>query len=184
MRVGIGYDVHKVVKDRDMIIGGVTIPHEYGLLGHSDADVLVHAIMDALLGAAALGDIGKHFPDTDEKYKGASSIELLKHVGDLLLDNFYSISNIDSTIIAQEPKMKPHIGNMRENIAESLGISLDMVNVKATTEEGLGFTGGKEGIASQAICMISTLDIMSEEIGPGSSSHNCSGCGGCPMHKN
>lgn len=184
MRVGIGYDVHKLVENRDMIIGGVKIDHEYGLLGHSDADVLVHAIMDALLGAAALGDIGKHFPDTDEKYKDVSSIELLKHVGELLLENFYTISNIDSTIIAQEPKMKPHIGSMREKIAQALSISLDMVNVKATTEEGLGFTGTKEGISAQAIAMISTLDIMSEAIGPGSEeSKGCSGCGGCPMHK-
>lgn len=184
MRVGIGYDVHKLVENRDLIIGGVKIDHKLGLLGHSDADVLVHAIMDALLGAAALGDIGKHFPDTDEKYRGASSIMLLSHVGDLLLENFYTISNIDSTIIAQEPKMKPYIDTMRENIAQALGISLDMVNVKATTEEGLGFTGTKEGIAAQAITMISTLDIMSEEIGPGSeASKGCSGCGGCPMHK-
>lgn len=184
MRVGIGYDVHKLVENRDLIIGGVKIEHEYGLLGHSDADVLVHAIMDALLGAAALGDIGKHFPDTDEKYNDASSIELLKHVGELLLENFYTISNIDSTIIAQEPKMKPHIGSMREKIAQALSISLDMVNVKATTEEGLGFTGTKEGISAQAIAMISTLDIMSEAIGPGSEeSKGCSGCGGCPMHK-
>lgn len=182
MRVGIGYDVHKLVKDKELIIGGITIPHELGLLGHSDADVLVHAIMDALLGAAALGDIGTHFPDTDPAYKGISSIQLLEHVGNLLLENFYTISNIDSTIIAQEPKMKPHIGAMREKIATALGISLDMVNVKATTEEGLGFTGSRDGIAAQAITMISTLDIMSEEIGPGSKEANgCSGCGGCPM---
>lgn len=182
MRVGIGYDVHKLVENKALIIGGVSIDHEYGLLGHSDADVLVHAIIDALLGAAALGDIGKHFPDTDEAYKGVSSIELLRKVGDLLLENFYTINNIDSTIIAQEPKMKPNIDKMRENIAAALDISLDMVNVKATTEEGLGFTGNREGIASQAIAMISTLDIMSEDIGGSINTSGCSGCGGCPMH--
>ncbi|MDU5261455.1 MAG: 2-C-methyl-D-erythritol 2,4-cyclodiphosphate synthase [Clostridium celatum] len=154
MRIGMGYDVHKLVEERDLILGGVKIPYELGLLGHSDADVLLHAIMDALLGASALGDIGKHFPDTDSKYKGISSIELLKHVGDLLNKHNYKIGNIDATIIAQKPKMAPHIPTMRENIASALNISLDQINVKATTEEGLGFTGEGLGISSQAICLL------------------------------
>ena len=145
MRIGHGYDVHKLVEGRPLIIGGVEIPHEKGLLGHSDADVLLHAIMDALLGAAALGDIGKHFPDTDERYKGISSIKLLEHVGALLEENCFLIENIDATIIAQAPKMRPHIDTMRENIAKALGIDVSQVNVKATTEEGLGFTGTGEG---------------------------------------
>lgn len=154
MRIGMGYDVHKLVEERDLILGGVKIPYELGLLGHSDADVLLHAIMDALLGASALGDIGKHFPDTDPKYKGISSIELLKHVGNLLTKHNYKIGNIDATIIAQKPKMAPHITTMRENIASALNISLDQINVKATTEEGLGFTGEGLGISSQAICLL------------------------------
>mgnify|MGYP000187781915 CR=1 FL=1 len=154
MRIGMGYDVHKLVENRDLILGGVKIPYELGLLGHSDADVLLHAIMDSLLGASALGDIGKHFPDTDPKYKGISSIELLKHVGNLLNEHNYKIGNIDATIIAQKPKMAPHIPTMRENIASSLNISIDQINVKATTEEGLGFTGEGLGISSQSICLI------------------------------
>lgn len=154
MRIGMGYDVHKLVEERDLILGGVKIPYELGLLGHSDADVLLHAIMDSLLGAAALGDIGKHFPDTDPKYKGISSIELLKHVGNLLTEHNYKIGNIDATIIAQRPKMAPHISKMRENIASALNISIDQINVKATTEEGLGFTGEGLGISSQAICLL------------------------------
>ncbi|WP_294129488.1 2-C-methyl-D-erythritol 2,4-cyclodiphosphate synthase [uncultured Clostridium sp.] len=154
MRIGMGYDVHKLVKERDLILGGVKIPYELGLLGHSDADVLLHAIMDSLLGAAALGDIGKHFPDTDSKYKGISSIELLKHVGNLLTEHNYKIGNIDATIIAQKPKMAPHIPTMRENIASALNISVDQINVKATTEEGLGFTGEGLGISSQSICLL------------------------------
>lgn len=154
MRIGMGYDVHKLIEERDLILGGVKIPYELGLLGHSDADVLVHAIMDALLGASALGDIGKHFPDTDSKYKGISSIELLKHVGNLLTNHNYKIGNIDATIIAQKPKMAPHIPTMRENIASALNITLDQINVKATTEEGLGFTGEGLGISSQAICLL------------------------------
>ena len=154
MRIGMGYDVHKLVKERDLILGGVKIPYELGLLGHSDADVLLHAIMDSLLGAAALGDIGKHFPDTDSKYKGISSIELLKHVGNLLTEHNYKIGNIDATIIAQNPKMAPHIPTMRENIASALNISVDQINVKATTEEGLGFTGEGLGISSQSICLL------------------------------
>ena len=144
MRIGMGYDVHKLVEERDLILGGVKIPYEFGLLGHSDADVLLHAIMDALLGASALGDIGKHFPDTDPKYKGISSIELLKHVGNLLNKHNYKIGNIDATIIAQKPKMAP----------SALNITLDQINVKATTEEGLGFTGEGLGISSQAICLL------------------------------
>ena len=154
MRIGMGYDVHKLVEERDLILGGVKIPYELGLLGHSDADVLLHAIMDSLLGAASLGDIGKHFPDTDSKYKGISSIELLKHVGNLLTKHNYKIGNIDATIIAQKPKMAPHIPKMRENIASALNISIDQINVKATTEEGLGFTGEGLGISSQSICLL------------------------------
>lgn len=154
MRIGMGYDVHKLTEGRDLILGGVNIPWEKGLLGHSDADVLIHAVMDALLGAAALGDIGKHFPDTDPAYKGISSILLLKHVGNLLEENGYEIGNIDATIIAQKPKMAPHIPTMRQNMAEALGIDVSQMNVKATTEEGLGFTGKGEGISSQAICLL------------------------------
>ena len=154
MRIGMGYDVHKLVPNRDLILGGVKIPHELGLLGHSDADVLLHSIMDALLGAAALGDIGKHFPDTDPAYKGADSVKLLEHVGRLIREAGYSIENIDATIIAQRPKMRPHIDTMRRNIKEALGIELDQIHVKATTEEGLGFTGSEEGISAQAICLL------------------------------
>ncbi len=154
MRVGIGYDVHRLVEDRKLIIGGVHIPYEKGLLGHSDADVLLHAIKDSILGAAALGDIGKHFPDTDEKYKGANSLELLHHVGILIEDKGYIVNNVDATIIAQKPKMAPYIDEMRKNIAEALKIEIDMVNVKATTTEGLGFVGSGEGIASNSIASI------------------------------
>jgi 2-C-methyl-D-erythritol 2,4-cyclodiphosphate synthase len=154
MRIGMGYDVHKLVEGRKLIIGGVEISYEKGLLGHSDADVLLHAVMDSILGAAALGDIGKHFPDTDERYKGISSILLLKEVGKLLKEKSYEIENIDSTIIAQKPKMAPHIKTMVKNIAEALNIDEDRVNVKATTEEGLGFTGSGEGISSQSICLL------------------------------
>lgn len=154
MRIGLGYDVHRLVEDRDLILGGVKIPYELGLLGHSDADVLIHAIMDSLLGATALGDIGKHFPDTDPKYKGISSITLLKEVGKLLESHNYKIGNIDATIIAQKPKMAPHIEKMRHNIADALNIDFNQVNVKATTEEGLGFTGEGLGISSQCICLV------------------------------
>ena len=150
----MGYDVHRLTEGRDLIIGGVTIPYEKGLLGHSDADVLLHAIMDALLGAAALGDIGLHFPDTDSEYKGADSMMLLGEVGKKLDDNGFCINNIDATIIAQAPRMRPHIDAMRKNIADKLGLDLSQVNVKATTEEGLGFTGNGDGISSQAICLI------------------------------
>ena len=176
MRVGMGYDVHRLVEGRDLILGGVAIPYERGLLGHSDADVLLHAIMDALLGAAALGDIGKHFPDTDDAYKGASSIELLRQVGSLLEDACYMIENIDATIIAQRPKMRDYIPQMERNIAQTLGLEEDRVNVKATTEEGLGFTGQGEGISSQAICSITSMfDHMSENSGQ----QGCEGCQGC-----
>ena len=154
MRVGMGYDVHKLVEGRDLIIGGVKIPHTLGLLGHSDADVLLHAIMDALLGAAALGDIGKHFPDTDPQYKGISSIRLLEHVAKLIEEKGYIVENIDATIIAQKPKMAPHIPQMRANMAKAMGINESQLNIKATTEEKLGFTGREEGIASQAICLL------------------------------
>ena len=153
----MGYDVHRLVENRDLILGGVTIPYKKGLLGHSDADVLVHAVIDSLLGATALGDIGTHFPDTDPKYKNISSIDLLKEVGVLIHTNGYSISNIDSTIIAQAPKMSPHIQTMRENISKALNITLDKINIKATTEEGLGFTGTGEGISSQSICLVTNL---------------------------
>ena len=154
MRVGMGYDVHKLTEGRDLILGGVKIPWEMGLLGHSDADVVVHAIMDALLGAAALRDIGRHFPDTDPQYKGISSSLLLKKVGELLKEKGYQIVNIDATIIAQKPKLLPYIDTMIENVAQALEISADQVNIKATTEEGLGFTGTLQGISSQAICAI------------------------------
>ena len=154
MRIGQGYDVHRLVNGRKLIIGGVEIEHTLGLLGHSDADVLLHAISDALLGAAALGDIGKHFPDTDERYKGADSLKLLGLVGELIKEKGYKIINIDSTVIAQAPKLAPHIKTMRENISCVLGIDVDCVSVKATTEEKLGFTGTREGIAAQAICLI------------------------------
>lgn len=178
MRIGMGYDVHKLVEGRKLIIGGVEIPYEKGLLGHSDADVLLHAISDALLGAAALGDIGKHFPDTDPAYKGISSIVLLEHVGKLLEENCFFIENIDATIIAQAPKMRPHIDTMRENIAKALGISVEQVNVKATTEEGLGFTGTGEGISSQAICLLtSPVGVGSVDVTEESS--KCEGCRGC-----
>lgn len=181
MRVGMGYDVHKLTEGRDLIIGGVKIPYEKGLLGHSDADVLLHAIMDALLGAAALGDIGKHFPDTDPRYKGISSIKLLEHVAGLLDSNMYVVENIDATIIAQRPKMRPHIEKMEMNIAEALKIEKSQVNIKATTEEGLGFTGSGEGISAQAICAVEkimnfgSVDVTPEE------GTKCAGCGGCMM---
>lgn len=178
MRIGMGYDVHRLVEGRKMIIGGVEIPYEKGLLGHSDADVLLHAIMDALLGAAALGDIGKHFPDTDPSYKGISSVDLLVQVGKLLEDNLFFIENIDATIIAQAPKMRPHIDTMRANIAKALGIEVSQVNVKATTEEGLGFTGVGEGISSQAICLLtSPVGIASVDVTE--QNDKCTGCSGC-----
>ena len=175
MRVGMGYDVHRLVEDRKLIIGGVEIPYEKGLLGHSDADVLLHAVMDALLGAAAMGDIGKHFPDTDAAYKGISSVALLEKVGEMLNKKGFLVENIDATIIAQAPKMRPYIDKMRENIAEALQMDISCVNVKATTEEGLGFTGSGEGISSQAVCMLtSPYDLTAQQISGG-----CAGCSVC-----
>lgn len=171
----MGYDVHKLTEDRKLILGGVEIPHTLGLLGHSDADVLLHAVMDALLGAAALGDIGKHFPDTDPRYKGISSVELLKHVAKLLDENNYVIENIDATVIAQRPKLRPYMEEMTKNIAGALGIEENRLNLKATTEEGLGFTGTGEGMASQAICsLVGLMDYA------GSDRDALSGCGSCP----
>lgn len=154
MKVGMGYDVHRLTENRNLILGGVKIPWEKGLLGHSDADVLIHAIMDALLGAAALGDIGQHFPDTDPAYEGISSVKLLEHVAYLLEKKGYGVGNIDAVIIAQKPKMAPHIPQMKENIAKALHMESDCLNIKATTEEKLGFTGREEGIASQAVCLL------------------------------
>ena len=182
MRAGIGYDVHKLVEGRKLVIGGITIPYEKGLAGHSDADVLIHAVMDALLGAAALSDIGKHFPDTDDAYKGISSMELLKHVGKLIEEKLYVISNIDATIIAQMPKMAPYIDDMKANITNTLNLREDQVNIKATTEEGLGFTGRGEGIAAQAVCGLEEVanfsyDIMKE------AEQACAGCGGCSKRR-
>lgn len=183
MRIGMGYDVHRLVEDRKLILGGVEIPYEKGLLGHSDADVLIHAIMDALLGAAALGDIGKHFPDTDPQYKGISSIKLLEHVGRLLSDNLYIIGNIDATVIAQKPKLASYRAEMIKNVATALNIEQNQVNIKATTEEELGFTGNGEGISSQAIALLETAanysysSLINNEDG-------CSGCQGCHMKKN
>ena len=177
MRIGTGYDVHRLVPDRPLILGGVTIEHTLGLLGHSDADVLLHAIMDAMLGAAGLGDIGKHFPDTDDKYKGASSLKLLEEVGKMLQEKGYVVENIDSTIIAQKPKLRPYIDEMEKNIAETLGISIDQVNVKATTEERLGFTGNEEGISSQAVCCIASF--YESSVVAFNSEVRCNGCGGC-----
>ncbi len=177
MRIGMGYDVHKLTEGRKLILGGVEIPHSLGLLGHSDADVLLHAIMDALLGAAALGDIGKHFPDTDEKYRGISSLKLLEHVGDLLEQEHYIIENIDATVIAQKPKLRPYIEQMEQNIADTLHIAKNQVNVKATTEEHLGFTGREEGISANAVCMLST--IYENSVTVGDSEGGCPGCGGC-----
>ena len=154
MRIGTGYDVHRIVDQRKMIIGGVEIPFEKGLLGHSDADVLLHAIMDALLGAACLGDIGQHFPDTDPAYKGISSMVLLQHVKTLLDEHHYKVGNIDAVIVAQRPKMAPHIPQMRRNIADALEIDISDINIKATTEEHLGFTGEGLGISAQAVCLL------------------------------
>jgi len=187
MHIGMGYDVHRLVEERKLIMGGVEIPFEKGLLGHSDADVLLHAIMDALLGAAALGDIGKLFPDNDPAYEGADSRMLLKKVGDILQEKRFLIENIDATIIAQMPKMRPYIDQMRRNIADTLELDLSQVNVKATTEEGLGFTGTGEGISAQAICLLTTpaeaysrnvtYQTGEEAVQAG---NGCGGCSGCP----
>ncbi len=175
MRIGQGYDVHRLVEGRKLILGGVDIAYEKGLLGHSDADVLVHAVMDALLGAAALGDIGQHFPDTDPAYKGISSIELLEHVGALLEEKGFVVENIDATIIAQRPKLARYRPQMAENIGRALGISADRVSVKATTEEGLGFTGTGEGISCQAVTLLVTVEDYCQEDRMGTR-----GCGNCP----
>ena len=177
MRVGMGYDVHRLTENRELILGGVKIPYEKGLLGHSDADVLIHAIMDALRGAAALGDIGKHFPDTDPEYKGISSIKLLEHVGRLIEEQLYVIGNIDATIIAQRPKMAPYIEQMRENVARALHLEIGQVNIKATTEEGLGFTGSGEGISSQAVACLDTIENCSYVVG--AEEGRCAACKGC-----
>lgn len=179
MRIGTGYDVHRLVENRELIIGGVEIPYEKGLMGHSDADVLTHAIMDALLGAAALGDIGRHFPDTDETYKGASSIELLKRVKELLDEGLYLIENIDATIIAQKPKLSGYIDEMVKNIALALDLEENRVNIKATTEEGLGFTGEGLGIAVNAVCLIESMMSYQLDVTPGDYRKDCKGCGGC-----
>ena len=189
MRIGMGYDVHRLVEDRKLILGGVEIPYEKGLLGHSDADCLVHAIMDALLGAAAKGDIGKHFPDTDEKYKGADSIELLKCVRDILDKENYIIGNIDATIIAQRPKMAGYIEEMRKRIADALYLDIDRINIKATTEEGLGFTGEGQGIACQAIALLETVDnyaykdVMTGRVASPETEGRSVGCSNCPAMK-
>lgn len=182
MRVGMGYDVHRLTEDRKLIIGGVEIPYEKGLSGHSDADVLIHAIMDALLGAAALGDIGQHFPDTDAQYAGADSMWLLSQVKGLIEERLFFVGNIDATIIAQRPKMAGYIPEMRENIARALGLELCQINIKATTEEGLGFTGDGSGISAQAICLLETIDTMSYQVADSKEAEpTCKGCSGCPM---
>ena len=178
VRVGMGYDVHKLTEGRDLILGGVKIPWEKGLLGHSDADVLIHAVMDALLGAAALGDIGKHFPDTDPAYEGASSMKLLEEVKKLLDEHCFVIENIDATIIAQRPKLLPYMEEMKKNVASALGLTGDRVNIKATTEEGLGFTGSGEGISAQAVCLLQPLmDAVADS--RMYTDTGCPGCGGC-----
>lgn len=177
MRIGMGYDVHRLVEGRKLILCGVEIPYEKGLLGHSDADVALHAIMDALLGAAALGDIGKHFPDTDPKYEGASSMKLLEAVKELLDEKCFVIENIDATIIAQRPKLLPYMEEMKKNVAGVLDLTEDRVNIKATTEEGLGFTGSGEGISAQAVCLLQPLldGVADSRMAP----TGCGGCGGC-----
>ena len=189
MRIGNGYDVHKLGKDYKLVIGGENIPYEYGLIGHSDADVLLHAIMDALLGAMALGDIGKHFPDTDPTYKGADSIELLRVVAKLITEHDYVVENIDSIIVAQKPKLAPYLDDMRKNIADALGIDMSMVSVKATTEEGLGFTGSLEGISAHAVCLLREVDNVryvdelvaySQEDGSVGAKGGCACAGNCP----
>ena len=189
MRVGMGYDVHQLVEGRDLILGGVNIPYEKGLLGHSDADVLLHAITDAILGAAALGDIGKHFPDTDPAYHNADSMKLLAEVVRLIEGKGYEIGNVDATVIAQRPKLLNYIPTMKENISKTLKVDPDQVNVKATTEEGLGFTGEGAGISSQAVCclepiydnagLVSSIDGTAQEI-PQASAGCSGGCGACP----
>ena len=186
MRIGTGYDVHKLVENRKLILGGVEIPHTLGLLGHSDADVLLHAIMDALLGAAALGDIGKHFPDTDVQYQGISSLELLRRIKVLIQENGYVVGNIDATIIAQKPKLRPYIEEMEENVARTLEIAKVQVNIKATTEERLGFTGREEGISAQAVCLLQGFYegsfVAADSQQASGATDRCSSCPGC--HRN
>jgi len=190
MRIGMGYDVHRLVEDRELILGGVKIPYEKGLLGHSDADCLTHAIMDSLLGAAAMGDIGKWFPDTDPKYSGADSIALLREVVSMISREGYIIGNVDATIIAQAPKMAPHIEKMREILADAMCVTTERVNIKATTEEGLGFTGEKLGITCQSIALLETVDnyiyrdVMTGEVGaPEEEFSGGTGCAGCPRRR-
>ena len=184
MRIGTGYDVHRLVPERDLIIGGVKIPYEKGLLGHSDADVLTHAIMDALLGAGALGDIGLLFPDSDERFRGADSLKLLERVREVLEENFFLVENVDATIIAQAPKMRPYIDEMRANIANALLIDVSQVSIKATTEEGLGFTGAGDGIAAQAVALLTsprefaTMEVENLQ-GQNQTPAGCAGCSGC-----
>ena len=177
MRIGSGYDVHRMVEGRKLILGGVNIPYEKGLLGHSDADVLTHAVMDALLGAVAEGDIGRHFPDTDERYKDIESIKLLVAVRKIIEDKLYVIENIDATIMAEKPKLAPYIPEMVKNIANALCIEESQVNIKATTEEGLGFTGNGEGMKAQAVCLLKEMINEDDYIMGGCGS--CGGCGGC-----
>lgn len=177
MRIGHGYDVHRLVEGRKLILGGVEIPHNKGLLGHSDADVLTHVIMDAILGALAFGDIGRHFPDNDMSYKDASSIDLLLRVASMMEEKLYIIENIDCTIVAQEPKLSSYIEAMKEKLCAVLNISLSQLNIKATTEEGLGFTGNKEAIAAHAVCILSTIDDAIAVYAD--SAKGCGGCGGC-----
>lgn len=181
MRIGTGYDVHKLMEGRDLIIGGVKIEHTLGLLGHSDADVLLHAISDAVLGAAGLKDIGAHFPDTDPKYKGADSMKLLEQVRELVMDEGYVVGNVDATVIAQAPKLRPYIEQMEANVAKCLGIDVSQVNIKATTEEHLGFTGREEGISSQAVCLLYEFYDGSNVVFD--SGRSCEGCNGCAVNK-
>ena len=178
-RIGQSIDIHQLVEGRDLYIGGVKIDHDKGLLGHSDADVLLHAIIESIIGALGLGDIGKHFPDNDDSYKGISSMFLLEKVAGILEDNMYVVGNIDATIIAQQPKMRPHIEKMEENIAGALGIDVNQVNIKATTEEGLGFTGSGEGISAQAICMIQSVYEGAVTVADSEGTGRCQSCAGC-----
>ncbi|MDR2044694.1 MAG: 2-C-methyl-D-erythritol 2,4-cyclodiphosphate synthase [Clostridium sp.] len=184
MRIGTGYDVHRLTQGRDLVLGGVKIPYEKGLSGHSDGDVLIHAIIDALFGAAAMGDIGKHFPDTDPAYEGIFSVKLLEKTREILEESGYLIENLDAVVIAQAPKLRPYVDAMRENIAAALQIEAGQVNVKATTEEGLGFSGRGEGIAAQAVCLVtSPFDLNVQSVQPFPAAAGCIngvGCAGCP----
>ncbi len=177
MRIGTGYDVHQLIEGRELILGGVTVPYSRGLLGHSDADVLLHAIMDAMLGAASLGDIGRHFPDTSEEFCGISSLKLLERTAALIAEQGYAVGNIDATLIAQQPKLSPYIAQMEENIAKTLGMDISQINVKATTEEHLGFTGRGEGISAQAVCLLETF--YEGSVAVADSMQSCRDCPGC-----